>query len=109
MRRHAGCLRLLAVLASALLTAQSGAQAPAGQAVIQAPPASAGEKADTGERRRRNDPGALPPPLNSQLRGEGLKLPQGAESPLIITPPSGEAGSPPAAPETASKAGAGTR
>lgn len=97
------------MLAAASLTVPAGAQAPAGQAVIQAPPASAGEKADTGERRRRNDPGAPPPPLNIQLRGEGLKLPQGAESPLIITPPSGEAESAPAAPETASKPGAGTR
>lgn len=109
MRRHAGRLRLLAVLAAACLTIPAGAQAPAGQAVIQAPASGAGEKADTGERRRRNDPGALPPPLNIQLRGEGLKLPQGAESPLIITPPSGEAESPSAAPETASKPGAGAR
>lgn len=109
MRRHAGCLRFGVALGAALLMGQASAQAPAGSAVIQAPPAAAGEKADTGERRRRNDPGAPPPPLNIQLRGEGLKLPQGAESPLIIVPPSGGAEKPPAAPETASKPGAETR
>jgi len=81
-------LRSATIAAMALTPALAGAQAPAGSAVIQTPQSETDGKSDPTDVNRRHDPGALPRPLNIQLRGEGLRLPPGAESSVTITAPS---------------------